>query len=90
MKADNVGGVSRADAARALIRARDAYVAAQIAMADAKKLYVDAETAYIDASSADALEPNLAVNGVVILLVDDWYDLKAGERVTFHSVEVVS
>ena len=78
--------------ARQLLQAREAKLAAQLALNEASSAYIDAETAFLEGMArAEREVGNLVVDGVVILPTDDWMERKPGSvRVEFHTAEVVS
>lgn len=85
---------SRDRAARALLDMREKLQAAQLAADAAKRAYIEAEQRFLDecgavgVPGAVAYPPNLLVDGMLIMPVDDWYDAEAGRLFRFDTVEV--
>jgi hypothetical protein len=84
-------------AARALLEARAELLQAQNTALRAEEVYRAAESAYFEACKAQGDETpysdypkNLLLDGMVIMPVEEWYDLAPGKRLTFHTVEVAS
>lgn len=77
-------------AVRALLRAREELVAAQAAVFQAQTIFNLAEDQFIDSrTSTVEVQANVCLDGHVIMLKDEHYDLPRGSRVEFHSVETL-
>lgn len=74
-------------ATRALLKARDEHVVAQLAEQETRRAYAEAEEAYLNAVGDRV--PNVLAGKVLVLPRDDWYDLKKGERLEYRTVQEV-
>lgn len=81
--------MTKAQAARALLKARERHHQAIAAENVARNEYAEAERVYIEQfKESDACPNNILVDGIVIMTSEDWYDVKPGSRLSFHTVEV--
>lgn len=78
-------------AARALLAAKDRLLAAEGEAIEARNRYREAEEAYFKAhGNGDNGPTKVVLDGKAILPCEDWYELKQGARLEFHTVEVLS
>jgi hypothetical protein len=75
-------------AARALLFADNKYLAAQATAEQARLDYVRIEEKYLLAFGNEPPR-NVLIDGTVIMARGDWYDLKEGERLDYHTVDEV-
>lgn len=82
----------QAEAAHAVIRARDNMLRVEVALQQERQVYANAEAAYFEAMGEDKDDRpfNALVDGVMIIPAEDWYDLSVGKRLTFHTIKVTA
>jgi hypothetical protein len=72
-----------------LLEARRALQTADSEALQARLRYEAAEEAYLKESPIGGTPPdNVVVGTTAIMVADEWYDLKPGTRLEFHSVEI--
>ncbi len=74
-------------AAKKLLAARAVLLQAEAFRAEARQHYIEAEKEYLGAYG-NAPADNLLLGKTVVMVKEDWYDLKDGERLEYHTVEV--
>lgn len=81
---------ARTTAAKALLEARDALLAAQAAAQRAADTYKEAEKTYIGTFSDGSVHNVLVDSHHLVMPKDDWFEMLEGQRLEFHTVERLS
>lgn len=74
-----------------LLEARAGVLNAEQDRLRARERYKEAEKAYMAEVPIPGNPPeNVVVGMTAVMVKDDWYDLREGERLEFHTMEVIA
>lgn len=72
-----------------LLKARNILLEAQGEELRARLRYEEAEDAYLKEAPIPGIPPrNVVVGETAIMVKDEWYDMKVGQRLEYHTVEL--